>query len=58
MSKIYHFTDKIINPNTIRRKIRHSGTEPVSPAHMSSSITTELRGLALQDFEANNFENA
>lgn len=62
ISTIYHFNVKITNLNTIKEDkiIRLSGVEPVSPVYMSSTITTlttEIRGHLLQDFEAKNFKS-
>lgn len=43
-----------MNLTTIKeeKNIRQSGVHPLSPAYMFLTITTELRGLCLQDFEA------
>lgn len=43
-----------MNLTTIKeeKNIWQSGVHPVSPANMFLTITTELRGLCLQDFEA------
>lgn len=43
-----------MNLTTIKeeKNIRHSGVHPVSPAYMFLTITTELRGLCFQVFEA------
>lgn len=43
-----------MNLTTIKeeKNIRQSVVHPVSPAYMFFTITTELRGLCLQDFEA------
>lgn len=45
---------KIMNLTTIKeeKNIWQSGVHPVSPAYMFLTITTELRGLCLQEFEA------
>lgn len=58
--KIHHFKDEILNRNKIKKEthIQHSGSEPGSRAHKSTTLTNELRGFSLQDIKAQNLENA
>lgn len=58
--KIHDFKYKIIKLNTIKKEIIFGTSELnlVRPGQRSTTLTTELRGLSLQDFGAQNFENA
>ena len=50
---------KSLNKTKLGKKYnRHLGTEPGSPGHKSTTLTTELRGPSLQNFWAQNLWNA
>lgn len=48
----------LIKTQIREKKIRHSGTEPGSPGHKSTTLTTELREPSLQNFGVPNLKNA